>query len=104
MSFVDLPFETGRPRGLGALLLLDYVIPLDANWGLQPTAFLELADSDANVSESESLRAVLGLNVLGYEGFRIMPQVALVRSVGDTSQFNPWLEAETYSLVFSLVL
>ncbi len=104
MNFVDLPFEAARPRGLGALLLLDYLMPLNANWGLQPTAFFELADADANVSQSESIRLVLGLNVLAYEGFRIMPQVAVVRSVGDTSQLNPWLEAETYSLVFSLVL
>jgi hypothetical protein len=33
-----------------------------------------------------------------------MPQLALVRSLGDTSQLNPWLESETYSLIFSLVL
>ncbi len=103
-SSVDLPFEADRPRGLGAHLLCDYVAELNGHWALQPTFFVEYADADTRLSQTESMRVVLGLNLLGYSGFRLMPQLALVRSLGDTSQQNPWLESETYSLVFSLVL
>ena len=103
-SYVALPFETGRPDGFGALALFDYQIPLSANWALDPTLFVEVADANANISQTESMRLVLGLNVLGYHGFRVMPQVDLVRSLGDTSSLNPWLEGETYNLVLSLVL
>jgi hypothetical protein len=103
-SYVDLPFAPDRPRGLGTLALFDYVIDLTPIWALQPTLFVEYADADAEVSQTESVRLGFAVNALGYAGFRIMPQFALVRSVGDTSQFNPWLESETYSLILSLVL
>jgi len=99
-----LPFETGRPRGLGALFMFDYDLPLDATWALQPVFFAEYADANTDVLQNESLRLVFGANLLGYSGFRVMPQVELVRSIGDTSADNPWLESETLSLIFSLVL
>lgn len=103
-SFADLPFETGRPRGFGAHLLADYELPLSAELALQPVVFAELADADAKLSQTESLRLAFGLNLLVSGGFRVMPQLALVRSVGDTSQLNPWLESELFSLVLSLAL
>jgi hypothetical protein len=101
---VALPFETGRPRGLGALFMFDYDLPLTATWALQPVFFAEYADANTDVLQNESLRLVLGVNLLGYSGFRVMPQVELVRSIGDTSAENPWLESERLSLIFSLVL
>lgn len=100
----DLPFAADGRRGFGIIALLDYRWELTANWALQPTFAAELADAHATLSQSESTRLVFGVNVLGYDGFRLMPQVALVRSIGDTSNLNPWRESETYSLVFSLVL
>jgi len=103
-NYADLPFETDRPHGLGALALFDYLLPLTVDWALQPTFLTEFADSNAKVSGSESLRLVLGLNVVAFERFRVMPQVALVRSLGDASQANPWLDSETISLILSLVL
>ena len=103
-SSVDLPFETDRPRGFGALLLLDYVLALSSDWALQPMLFAEIADANAKVSGSESVRLALGVNLLASAHFRLMPQLALVRSLGDPSQANPWLESETYSLIFSLAL
>jgi hypothetical protein len=103
-SYVDLPFETDRPRAFGALALLEYVLPLAPSWALQPVLFAEFADANAEVSQTESARIVAGVNVLGHEGFRIMPQLELVRSLGDTSQLNPWLEGETFNLIFSTVL
>lgn len=103
-SFADLPFETGRPQGFGALLLADYELELTAEWALQPMLFAELADADARLSESESARFAIGLNLLAASGFRLLPQVALVRPLGRASQQNPWLSSETYSLVFSLAL
>jgi len=103
-SLVDLPFETDRPRGFGTLLLLDYVFALSSDWALQPMLFAELADANAKVSGTESVRLALGVNLLASEHFRLMPQLALVRALGDPSQANPWLESETYSLIFSLAL
>jgi hypothetical protein len=101
---VALPFETGRPRGRGALFLFDYELGLGPSVALQPTFFAEYADANTEESQNESLRLVFALNVLAYSGFRVMPQVDVVRSIGDTSAANPWLESETLSLIFSLVL
>jgi Phosphate-selective porin O and P len=101
---VALPFEVGRPRALGALFMFDYELALNHDWSLQPVFFAEYADADTDVLENESLRLAFGLNALGYAGFRVMPQVELVRSIGDTSAQNPWLESERLSLIFSLVL
>lgn len=101
---VALPFEAGRPRGRGVLFLFDYELELDASLALQPTFFAEYADANTEVSQNESLRLVFGLNLLAFSGFRVMPQVDIVRSLGDTSAANPWLESETLSLIFSLVL
>ena len=103
-SFGDLPFETGRPRGFGALLMADYELPLSKEWALQPIVFVELADANAEFSQTESLKLAVGVNLLQEGGFRVLPQLALVRSVGDTSQLNPWMEGETFSLIFSLAL
>jgi len=103
-SFADLPFETGRPRGFGALLLADYELGLSSTWALQPTLFAEFADADSKLSETESVRFALGLNLLAQGGGRLLPQVALVRPLGQASQQNPWLASETYSLVLSLAL
>jgi hypothetical protein len=97
-------FEVGRPRALGALFMFNYELPLTSDWGLEPVLFAEYADADTGVLQNESLRLVLGLNLLGYRGFRVMPQFELVRSIGDTSADNPWLESERLSLIFSLVL
>jgi hypothetical protein len=103
-SYVELPFATGRPRGFGGLLLVDYVLALSSDWALQPIVFAEFADANAQVSGTESVRLALGVNLLATAHFRLLPQFALVRSVGDPSQENPWLESETYSLIFSLAL
>jgi hypothetical protein len=101
---VALPFETGRPRGRGVLLLFDYELPLGPSLALQPAVFAEYADANTEVSQNESLRLAFALNLLALSGFRIMPQVDIVRSLGDTSAANPWLESETLSLIFSLEL
>jgi hypothetical protein len=103
-SWADLPLATGRPSAFGVLLMADYELPLGMEWSLQPVAFLELADADAKLSETESLKLAFGVNLLAPGGFRVLPQLALVRSVGDTSQLNPWLEGETLSLILSLAL
>jgi phosphate-selective porin O/P len=101
---VDLLLAERRPRAFGALVLFDYSIQLRPGLALMPTFFGELADADAKLSETESVRLVFGVNLIVAEQFRIMPQLGLVRSLGDTSQLNPWLESETYTLIFSLVL
>lgn len=104
LSSVDLPFRQGRPRGLAALLLFRYLLDVTPLWALQPTFFAEVADADAQFSQTESLRLVSGVNLIGHGDFRVMPQVSVVRSLGDTSAQNPWRESETYTLIFSLVL
>ena len=102
--FGELPFETASPQGFGVLAMLDYVLDLNESWALQPVLFAEVADADAELSQTESTRLALGLNLLAEGGFRLLPQVALVRPLGRASQQNPWLESETYSLIFSLAL
>jgi hypothetical protein len=97
-------FETDRPHAFGALFMFNYELPLTSTWGLEPVFFVEYADADTNVLQNESVRLVFGANWLGYDGFRVMPQLELVRSIGDTSADNPWLESERLSLIFSLVL
>jgi hypothetical protein len=92
------------PRALGVQFMADYELPLTATWSLQPTVFAEYADADTSVYENESLRLVFALNALGYDGFRVMPQVDLVRSIGDTGADNPWRASTTLSLILSLVL
>ncbi len=103
-SYARLPLETGRPSGFGALLMADYELELSRNWALQPVVFVELADADAELSQTESLKLAVGVNLLAAGGFRVMPQLELVRSVGDTSQLNPWLEGEKLGLILSLAL
>jgi hypothetical protein len=101
---VALPFATGRPRGRGVLFMFDYELGLGPSVALQPSFFAEYADANTEVSQNESLRLAFALNLLAFSGFRIMPQLELVRSLGDTSAENPWLESERLSLIFSLVL
>jgi hypothetical protein len=103
---VALQFTTQapHPRARGVLFMFDYELDLTESWSLQPTFFAEYADANTDVLQNESLRLVFALNALAYRGFRIMPQVDIVRSIGDTSSENPWLESETLSLIFSLVL
>ena len=84
--------------------MFDYELGLAPALALQPVLFAEYADANTTVSQNESMRLVLGVNLLAHSGFRIMPQFDLVRSIGDTSAANPWLESETLSLMFSLVL
>jgi hypothetical protein len=102
--FGDLPFETGTPKGFGVLAMVDYVLDLSESWALQPVLFAEVADANSQISQSESARLAFGINLLAEGGFRLLPQVALVRPLGRASQQNPWLESETYSLIFSLAL
>jgi hypothetical protein len=99
-----LPFAVDRPRAFGALFMFDYELELSSAFSLQPVFFAEYADADSDVLENESLRLAFGLNALADSGFRVMPQVEVVRSIGDTSAQNPWLESERLSLIFSLVL
>jgi hypothetical protein len=100
----DLPFETATPQGFGVLAMADYVLRLSESWALQPVLFAELADADSELSQTESARLAFGVNLLAQGGFRLLPQVALVRPLGHASQQNPWLESETYSLILSLAL
>lgn len=102
--FGDLPFETASPQGFGVLALVDYVLDLSESWALQPVLFAEVADADSQLSQTESARLAFGINLLARGGFRLLPQLALVRPLGRASQQNPWLESETYSLIFSLAL
>jgi hypothetical protein len=63
----------------------------------------ERADADTGAGGTESVRLVVAFNVIARTRFRIMPECALVRSLGDASALNPWPDSETYRLVLSLV-
>lgn len=101
---VSLPFERDRPRGRGVLFMVDYVLGLGPMLALQPTLFAEYADANTKISQNESMRLVAALNLIAYSDFRVMPQLEVVRSIGDTSADNPWTESERLSLILSLVL
>lgn len=101
-SYAELVLRNGEPSGMGVVLLAEQRIPLLAEWALAPTVALEAADADSGLSQTESLRLTFGVNLLGHAVFRVMPQVALVRSLGDTSDANPWPDSEQYSLILTV--
>jgi hypothetical protein len=83
-------------------VLIHALLPVSSVWTLEPVLFVEYADADTSLTQTESLRVAVGLNLWAYEGFRVMPQLEIVRSIGDTSDQNPWLESEAALLVFSI--
>jgi hypothetical protein len=97
------PSQQGRtPFAAYALAYATYDIALTDALVLQPVVVGEWADTDLDVSEDETLRAVLGVNLVAWQGlFRVLPQVELIRPLGDVS-VRSQLETTTLYLLLSL--
>jgi hypothetical protein len=93
--------STDKPWAYGLVALGTYDIALGAPWTLQPVLSFEYADADAEVSQTEAVRVVAGLNLLSSDGLRVMPQVELVRPLGTVSAQNPWEAGERYYVMLT---
>jgi hypothetical protein len=103
-SYGDLVFDPEKPAAFGAHLLATYDVELSALTVLEPVLFAEYADAHSVFLQSESVRVVAGANVIHHDIFRVMPQVAFTRPLGNASEFNPWPERYEYYLMLALDL
>jgi hypothetical protein len=83
----------------GVVGLLSYDIPIGQEFALQPVALGEYADASTAHENSETLRTVIGLNLLVHETLRIMPQAEIVRWLGDPSELSPSQGTAIYLMV-----
>lgn len=99
------PSNVGRtPFALSLLGYATYDIAFTKKFALQPVVVLEHLDTDRNLSEDETLRAVAGLNLLFWHStLRLLPQVEVIRPIGDTSARSQGTQT-TYYLLLSLQL
>jgi hypothetical protein len=97
------PSQEGRtPFAAYALAYATYDIPLTQVLVLQPVVVGEWSDTDLDLSEDETVRAVLGVNLVAWQGlFRVLPQVELIRPLGDVT-VRSQLETTTFYLLLSL--
>lgn len=91
----------GEPLSVGVVATANYRLRLSKNVRLQPTLFGEWTDADIEFSGDDAVRAVLGLNVLWKKSFRVMPQVELIRPLGNVTVRNQWPASERISVIFS---
>lgn len=103
-SHGDLVFVPDAPAAFGGHAFVTYEFELTPVAILQPVLFAEYADAHSEFLESEAVRIVAGLNMLYHDAFRVMPQVALTRPVGDASEYNPWPERYEYTLMLTVDL
>ncbi|MEE9382232.1 MAG: porin [Nannocystaceae bacterium] len=96
------PQQREAPWTLGAVGYVNYNFHVSESTTLQPIVVAEWADSDTSFLQSESLRVVLGFNLLWTDNLRVMPQIELVRPLGTVSEYSRWVQEETYSLLLSL--
>jgi hypothetical protein len=99
------PDSRGRsPFALGINGYATYDIPLGNRVTLQPTVAGEWVDTDLDVSKDETVRGLGGVNLLLFDGaYRIMPQVDVVRPLGEVGARSQ-VKRETYYLMISAVL
>lgn len=91
--------QSDRPWGVNVLGYISYRFELGEKTGLQPLVFAEWIDHDVARRQSEALRFVGGLNVLYTKHLRVMPQAEIVQPLAEVGPYNPWVAAQTYSLM-----
>lgn len=96
--------DADQPAAFGALLLTSYEFPLSSRWRAQPALFLEFADANSEITQTEAFRSVVGFNWILDEQLRFMPHVGFTQPLGTVSAFNPWETSYEYSLLLSLDL
>lgn len=99
------PDSRGRkPFALGLNGYATYDFDLGRRVVLQPVLAGEWVDTDLDLGEDETARGLGGLNVLLFDGaYRIMPQVEIVRPLGQVSARSQ-VKRETYYLMLSVEL
>lgn len=98
------PSATGRtPWAAVVIGYASYDVRLDDAWVLQPTLVGEWLDTDTDVSEDEAVRGVVGVNVLWGPHLRLLPQVEVVRPLGDVGA-RSHVASERYYLVVAVEL
>jgi hypothetical protein len=103
-SYGDLVFESAGAAAFGGHARFTWDFQLAPLAVLQPVLFVEYADAHSVYLQSESARVLAGVNVIHHDTFRVMPQVALTRPIGNPSVYNPWAERYEYYLMLSLDL
>lgn len=90
-----------RPLAAAVVGYFSLTAPVGTDVALQPVVFGEWVDRDIDYAESESLRGVLGVNLLSRNrALRLMAQVAVRRPQGRNG-FREWRHGETYTLSVS---
>jgi hypothetical protein len=99
------PDSRGRkPYALGLNGYATYDIALGKRAALQPVLAGEWADTDLDLGEDETMRGLGGINVLLFDGaYRIMPQVEIVRPLGEVSARSQ-VKRETYHVMLTAEL
>jgi hypothetical protein len=98
----QLPEEVDHPFAFGVVGYTSYDFELLEDLVLQPTLFGEYADANADNSQTEAIRTIIGINLLLYEDLRILPQVEIIRPLGEVSSYNPWVAEENFYILLSL--
>jgi hypothetical protein len=91
-----------RPFAFGSTGYASYDIAVSRRITLQPCLSGEYADANVEVSATEAIRAIAGLNLLWSGNIRIMPQVELFRPLGRVSTYNPWNAGERFTLMLKV--
>lgn len=85
--------------GFGIVALAAYDIGLTAAFTLEPVVLGEYSDASVDHQDTETVRAIAGLNLLVHETLRFMPQVEVVRWLGSSSELSPSEGTATYLMV-----
>jgi hypothetical protein len=99
----------------GGTTFMSYTQPLTKHLKLVPVVFAEYADANSAYGRNESVQLQGGLNLVIRDQFRIMPQVRMIRALGEPlrsappsspefTAINPWDDGTRVSLYFSLAL
>jgi hypothetical protein len=98
------PADGRTPFAANAMAYATYDIGLGHHVIMQPTLVGEWYDSDTEYSGDQTLRGVLGLNFLFFDQrYRVLPQIEIVRPIGDDPQRN-LVKAERYYVLLSVQL
>lgn len=95
----DLDSQTA----FGVVALMSYDVELTPDFALQPALLGEYSDASTDHSDSETLRAVVGVNGIIHDTLRVMPQVEVVDWLGSPSTLSPTQSLTAY-LMLSLEL
>lgn len=98
----QLTQEDNDPFAFGVVGYTTYDFELSQDFVLQPTLFGEYADANSDITQTEAIRTIIGINLLCYEDYRVLPQLEIIRPIGEVSSYNPWITGESFYVLLSL--